>query len=166
MEFITIGFQQKIEKFLNHLHRFWNFRDELPIESGIILKGHKILIPSSMQCKILELNHQGHLGMEKFINCASNHVYWIVIFNDIRQPVEKCAICQKTGTSNRKLPPTVSEAPPFPWHMLGTNLFYWNHQDFLIIADYFSKFIIIRRFPSSKAQAVIKELSMIITEYG
>ena len=63
MEFIMNGFPQKIEKFPNHLHRFWNFTDELSIENAIIMKGHKILIPSSMQHKILELIHEGHLGM-------------------------------------------------------------------------------------------------------
>ena len=109
---------------------------------------------------------KGHLGMEKCINHARNHVYWIGISNDIRQLVDKCATCLKTGTSNRKFSPTVSEVPPFPWHTLRTDLFYWKHQDFLVIADYFSKFPIVQRLPSSTAQTVIKELSMIITEYG
>ena len=160
------GFPQMIEKFLSYLHGFWNFRDELSIENGIILKSHKIPIPSSMQHKILELIHKGHLGMEKCINHARNHVHWIGISNDIRQIVDKCAMYQKTGTSNWKLLPTVSEVPPFPWHTLGTDLFYWRHQDFLVVADYLSNFLIIRRLPSFTAQAVIKELSMIITEYG
>ena len=118
-----------------------------------------------MQCKILELIHEGHLGMEKCINHARNCVHWIGISNDIRQPVDRCAICQKIGTSNRKLPPTVSQIQPFPWHTLGTDLFYWKHQDFLVIAHYSSKFLIVRRLPSSTAQALIKELSMIITEF-
>ena len=119
-----------------------------------------------MQHKILELIHKGHLGMEKCINHARNDVYWIGIFNDIRQLVERFVICQKTGTSYRKLPPTMSEVPPFMWQTLGTDLFYWEHQDFLVVADYFSKFLIIRRLQSSTAQAVVKDLSMIITEYG
>ena len=152
MEFIMNGFSHKIEKFLSDLHGFQNFRNELSIENRIILKSHKILIPSSMQCKILKLIHEGQLGMEKCINHVRNHVYWIGISNDIRQLVDKCAICQKTGTSNRKLPPTMSEVSPFPWHTVGTDLFYWKDQDFLVVADYFSKFLIIRRLPSSMAR--------------
>ena len=35
MEFITNRFPQKIEKFLNHLHRFWNFRDEISIQKSV-----------------------------------------------------------------------------------------------------------------------------------
>ena len=83
-----------------------------------------------MQCKIFELIYEGYLGIEKCINHARNHVYWTGISNETRQLGDKCAICQKTGTSKRMLPPTVSEVPPFPWHTLGTDLFYWKHQGF------------------------------------
>ena len=118
-----------------------------------------------MQHKILELMQEGYLGMEKCINCATNYVYRIGISNDIRQLVDKCAIHQKTGTSNRKLPSPVSEILPLLRHTLGTDVFYQKHLDFLVIADYSSKCLIIRRLPSSTTLAVIKELSMIITEY-
>ena len=33
----------------------------------------------------------------------------------------------------------VSDVPPHTWHMLGTDLFYWNKIDYLVIRDYFSK---------------------------
>ena len=28
------------------------------------------------------------------------------------------------------------------WHTLGTDLFYWNKIDYLVIGDYFSKYLI------------------------
>ena len=62
--------------------------------------------------------------------------------------------------------PPLVKVPPFPWHTLGTDLFYWKHQDFIVVAGYFSKFLIFRRLPSSTAQDVIQELSMIFIEYG
>ena len=103
LEFIMNGFPQK--KFPSHLHIFWNFRDELSIENGIILKSHNILIPYSIQCKILELIHKGHLGKEKCINYTRNHVYWIDIYNHIRQLVDKSGICQKPRTSKGSFHP-------------------------------------------------------------
>ena len=51
-------------------------------------------------------------------------------------------------------------------HMLGTNLFYWNKIDYLVIGDYFSKYLIIRRLPNSSTHAVIKELGPVFTELG
>ena len=38
--------------------------------------------------------------------------------------------------------------------------------DFLIIADVFSKYIIVRKLPNSTSAAVCIELSMIVTELG
>ena len=45
-------------------------------------------------------------------------------------------------------------------------MFYWNKIDFLMIGDYFTKFIIVRRLPNSSTHSVIKELGMVFTEFG
>ena len=56
--------------------------------------------------------------------------------------------------------------PPHAWHTLGTDLFYWNKIDYLVIRDYFSKYLIIRRLPNSSSHVVIKELGLVFTELG
>ena len=44
---------------------------------------------------------------------------------------------------------------------------YWNYRDELTIEkDYFSKYLIVRKIPSSTSSAVIKELGMIFSEFG
>ena len=50
--------------------------------------------------------------------------------------------------------------------MLGTDLFYWNKIDYLVIGDYFSKYLIVRRLPNSSTHAVIKELGLVFTGLG
>ena len=52
----------------------------------------------------------------------------------------------------------------FPWHTLATDLFYWKRMDFLIVADLFSKYIIVRKLLNSTSAAMCIELSMIVTE--
>ena len=37
-----------------------------------------------------------------------------------------------------------SDIPPHPWHTLRSDLFYYNKMDFLVVVDYFSKFLIAR----------------------
>ena len=66
---------------------------------------------------------------------------------------------QNSTTSVQKY---VSEVPPHPWHMLGSDLFYFQRIDFLVVVDYFSKYLIVRKIPSSTSSAVIKELGMIL----
>ena len=52
------------------------------------------------------------------------------------------------------------------WHTLGTDLFYWNKMDYLVIGDYFSKFLLVRKISNTSTHSVIKELGMIFTEFG
>ena len=84
---------------------------------------------------------------------------------DVPQLIEKCIICQEHGKS-QPITGTAQELPPFPWHTLVTDMFYWKRMDFLIVADVFSKYIIVRKLPNSTSAAVCTELSMIVTELG
>ena len=98
--------------------------------------------------------------------CTTEFLFWPGISNEIHQTVDKCGICQATSTAQRKPPSVPSEVLPHAWHTLGTDLFYWKHFDFLVLADYFSKFLIVRRLPSSTSSAVCKEILNIFTEFG
>ena len=60
----------------------------------------------------------------------------------------------------------VSDVPPHAWHTLGTDLFYWNKIDYLVIGDYFSKYLVVRRLPNSSTHTMIKELGLVFTELG
>ena len=58
------------------------------------------------------------------------------------------------------------EILPHAWNTLGTDLFYWKHFDFLVLGDYFSKFLIVRKLPNSTSSAVCKEIANIFTEFS
>ena len=80
---------------------------------------------------------------------------------------EKCSLCQESSAAlNTEKFKYISTVPPHPWHMLGTDLFYLRKQDFLILIDYFLKFLIVHKLPSLTSNAVIKELGLIFMEFG
>ena len=81
------------------------------------------------------------------------------------ETVEKCGICQASSRAAKPVG-NVSDVPPHAWHTLGTDLSYWNKIDYLVIGDYFSKYLIIRRLPNSSSHAMIKELGLVFTELG
>ena len=146
------------------LHTFWNYKD-LSMENRLITKGARLLMPSTLRRKVLEQIHDGHLGIEKCMLKARDSVFWPGISNDIRETVEKCGICQASSRAAKPVG-NVSDMPPHAWHTLGTDLFYWNKIDYLVIGDYFSKYLIVRRLPNSSTHAVIKELGLVFTELG
>ena len=151
------------------LHPYWNFWDELSVEDGLVTKSSKLLIPSTLRWKVMEQIHEGHQGIEKYIEkCmlkARESVYWLGISDDIWEAVEKCGICQSSYRAAKPVG-NVSEVPPHAWHTLGTDLFYWNKMDYLVVGDYFSKYLIVRKIPNSSTYLVIKELGVIFTEFG
>ena len=65
-------------------------REDLSMENGLITKGARLMIPSTLRRKVLEQIHEGHLGIEKCMLKARDSVFWPGISNDIRDTVEKC----------------------------------------------------------------------------
>ena len=118
-----------------------------------------------MRPEMLQYVHEGHQGKERCLLRARNTVFWPKMTYDVQQLIEKCIICQEHGKS-QPIIGTTQELPPFPWHTMVTDMFYWKRMDFLIVADVFSKYFIVRKLPNSTSAAVCTELSMIVTELG
>ena len=144
--YISTGWPAKRSQIPVSLQPYWNFRDELSIESGILMKNSKVLIPETLKKKYLKQIHQGHQGIKACRSRAREFVFWININNDLKELVEKCDLCQSQQNSTTIVQKYVSEVPPHPWHTIGLDLFYFQRIDFLVVVDYFSKYLIVRRF--------------------
>ena len=69
---ISTGWAVKRSQIPASLHPYWNFRDELTIESGILIKNSKVLIPETLKQKYLRQIHQGHYIRDiKELKCAA-----------------------------------------------------------------------------------------------
>ena len=112
--------------------------------------------------EILEQIHDGHQGMQKCMLKARESLFWPGIRDDIWEAVEKCGSCQSTSKATKPVR-NVSEVPPHVWHTLGTDLFYWNKMDYIVVGDSFTKYLIARKLPNSSTHSVIKEIGMIFT---
>ena len=163
---ISTGWPVKRSQIPASLHPYWNFRDELTIEGGILMKNSEVLIPETLKQKYLRQIHQGHQGIEACRSRAREFVFWVNINKEIEELVQKCSLCQSQQNSTTSIQKYVSEVPPQPWHTIGSDLFYFQRIDFLVVVDYFSKYLIMRKIPNSTSSAVIKELGMIFSEFG
>ena len=61
-EIISIGWPENRAHCPTHLMPFWNVRDELSVEDGLILKGQPIVLPKSLHAAALEHIHYAHQG--------------------------------------------------------------------------------------------------------
>ena len=68
----------------------------------------------------------------------------------------------KVTTNHRHYSGTAS----FPMAHIGDRYVLLERMDFLIVADVFSKYFLVRKLANSTSAAVCAELSMIVTELG
>ena len=79
--------QAESEKYQVKIQAYWNFREELTIDDGIILKETWIVVPHKKHVKLHStFIHKGHLGLGKCKLRAKDTVYWPGLNNQL----EKC----------------------------------------------------------------------------
>ena len=131
---ISTGWPSSRSSCSDVLKNYWNYRDELWIENGILMKNQKVIIPAALRGKYLEKVHAGHQGINSCLQRAREYIFWNGYTNDIKETVEKCGLCQENASSTGIQYRYVSDIPPHPWHTLGSDLFYFKRQDFLVLS--------------------------------
>ena len=72
------------------VRRYWDFRDELSTDEGLLLKGPRLVIPGELQEDYLHHLQEGHLSANKAQENAKEHMYWIEINGDIEDYTKRC----------------------------------------------------------------------------
>ena len=167
-EMIHSGWPSTIQQVPLPLKLYWPFRDELSVEDGIAMKSHRIIIPTVLRKEILTKLHAAHQGSEKTKLRARTSVYWRGLNKDIDEITETCSTCQELHPSQQKEPLILTEVPPREWHTIGTDLFSLEGSEYLVVADYYSKYPFVRRIPNgqSNSHTVVRMLRVIFSEQG
>ena len=155
------GWPDNIKALPMDVRPYWSFRDELAIEDGIIFTGQEVIVPEAVR----QL-HQSHQGLEKTRLLAKECAYWPNISRDIEQAVRSCATCKEFASANSHEPLLPHDIPNSPWRKLGTDLFKIEGRNFLLIADYFSKYPIVTQMRTTTSQAIAEEVEKVIAMFG
>ena len=125
---------------LPHVARhYFNFRDELSTDDGLLLKGPCIVIPNILKEEYLHHLHEGHLSSSKVKANAKEHLYWPGIDADIEDYSKRCKECIKRSRQPKE-PLQPHDIPAGPWRKIGMDYFNFNGTSYILISDYFSKF--------------------------
>lgn len=149
------------------LQKYWPYRDELTTEDGILLKGTRVIIPKDIKGTYLKKIHEAHQGVVKCQLRAKSCVYWHQINQDIEDLVKKCPVCQEYGNSQAPEPLMPHEVPTRPWQVIATDLFTLENKDYLLVADTYSKYPIVRYLRGQATSSIIiQHLKEIFAEHG
>ena len=70
--------------------RYWDFRDKLSTDDGILLKGLRLIIPGELQEEYLSHLYECHLSANQVQENAKQHMYWTGIDADIEDYTKQC----------------------------------------------------------------------------
>ena len=118
-----------------------------------------------MQREIIGKLHEGHQGIQKCRLRAKISVWWPGISKQISDFVERCSICVRESSPRRE-PLIPSKLPDYPWQKIGTDLFYMKRSNYILIIDYFSRFIEVIKLKSTTSGAIIEALKSVFSRYG
>ena len=127
-----------------NLLEYWNYRDELSILDGLVLKGTRIVVPTQCRNELLEKLHEGHFGIDRTTLRARDSICWTGINKDIEILIKTCSTCQENGKRNNKDLVLAREILMYPWTMLELDLFSMDDHSFLLVVDVTSQFPVVR----------------------
>ena len=140
-------------------------KSELTVNNGILLKGSRLVIPPSLRLDIIEKLHAGHQGFTKCQRRAKQSVWWPQIRKDIDLRVTKCIVCSKHRPQQPE-PLLPTPFPDRPWQKVGTDIFEWEKSSYLIVVDYYSRYIEVARLSSTTSKSVVQHLQSIFSRHG
>ena len=138
---------------------------ELAEINGLVMRGNRILIQPSLRRAMLAKIHGSHQGITKCRERARQSVLWPGIAREIDTMVRNCSECCKAQLQ-RAQPLIPTTLPQLPWQKVASDLFEWRQQTFLLIVDYYSRFIEIARLNGSTAEEVVTHTKSIFARHG
>ena len=146
---------------------FYEKREFLSCEEDILLWNSRIVVPKSLQARILHMLHEGHPGIGSMRALARIYVWWPNIDEDIERYVKRCHSCQENRQNELETLLYSWNAPTEPWariHIDYAGPFegkYW-----LVVIDAYSKWLEIVAHQSITTLSTIKSLREIFSRFG
>ena len=137
---------------------------ELSVEDGLLLRGCRIVIPTTLRSDVLERLHTGHQGIVKCRERARQSVRWPGLSAQLEKVVKNCRECCREQLQ-RAEPLMPSVLPELPFQKVGTDLFEWEKRTYLLLVDY-SRYIEIALLSRPTAAEVITHLKSIFARHG
>ena len=145
---------------------YWNVKEELSVYDGVVFRGERVCVPSSMKAKMLEIIHSPHLGIVKSKQRAREVVYWPNMNKEIEDLVSKCETCLQHRNKPAKEPMMIAPIPSLPWSKIGCDLFQLGARNYLVMVDYYSNFIEVAQLSETISREVIENIKSNIARHG
>ena len=153
------------KKLSNELNKLYGCQDELEECGGLIVYQSRLYIPAKLREQYLSQLHEGHQGVLSCRKRAAQYFWWPSMYQDIARYVANCDTCIKHSAVKHQ-PCMASPLPEKPWQEVGTDVFEYEDKLYLLLVDYYSRWIEAERMPDQTTQSVIKAMGTVFGRLG
>ncbi len=148
------------------IRKYWDARECMSELDGVIYKGLRIVVPPSLQKHMVRLIHKSHLGIVKCKQRAREVLFWPSMNAEIESAVKNCDKCATYQNKLQREPLQSSEVPELPFSVVGTDLFEFKSKHYLLLVDYYSKFIEVDELDNESSYCTIQTLKSQFCRHG
>lgn len=164
--FIKNGWPTNNKNIPNGLHDYHKLRGELSADNSLVFFNDRLIVPKNLRLSFIKTLHDGHIGMTKMKQLARKLYYWPHIDSHIEEFVKRCFPCQTHQNNNIKEPLLPHKIPSLPFAKIATDIMDYKTKSYLVVYDYYSKWLDIKYIRSKSAKNIIEALTDIFSNFG
>ena len=166
MNTIMTGWPMSREDVPVSIREFWNYKEELTVQDGVLYKGMKVIVPTSMRPQMIARVHSSHLGPDACARRARDVLFWPGMVGQIKEQVQSCEVCNDFLARQQKEPLMTHKIPDTPWSKVGQDLFVLGKENYLVTVDFYSDYFELDLLKDTTAETVINATKSHFARHG
>eukprot|EP00794_Sanderia_malayensis_P021167 gene21167-biopygen14711 len=154
----------------DRVREYKNIKNEITMDSdnNILLRGSRIILPTSLRARAVKLAHEGHPGQSKTTALLRECVWFPGLGKLIKDEVDNCIAWQASSQPNPPEPLNSAPMPSHAWNEVKIDFCgpFLTGQYILVVIDVYSRYPEIELLKSTAAQRVIPKLDIIFARHG
>lgn len=134
----------------------------------ILLRTDRIVIPQSLRERVLQIAHEGHIGIRMMKLHLRDSVWWPKMDAAVESFVKRCRGCILVSAPEPPEPMVRKNMPNGPWQEIAIDFLgpLPDGQTLLVVVDYYSRYIEVCEMTQTTSKETINQLSTIFSRFG
>ncbi|CAC5408071.1 unnamed protein product [Mytilus coruscus] len=145
---------------------YFDIRDELTLQNGLLFKGERVIIPKSLRTDMIKKIHSSHIGIEGCLRRARERLYWPGMNAEVKDFIQRCETCRTFERKQQNETLISHEIPSRPWSKVGIDLMTFQSKNYLVTVDYYSNYWEVDYLEDTLALTVIRKLRAQFARHG
>jgi len=151
---------------VSELARYEKIKCELTDTGTVLLKGHKLVIPCSLQERVIDIAHSHHQGIVKTKAMLREKVWFPMLDLMVEKKIASCLTCQVSTPSSNREPLKMTTLPDGPFQDISIDFASVDRETLLIVVDDYSRFPLVQPVTTTSAEATIPKLHEMFSMFG